>query len=138
MSVCLAVDERGEIVVPLRWVSGPERTISRIRCILTTEIGTWLDDARAGIPVLEWLASPRRARVEIEAVLRAQLQRLAEGIDVLSVRVAAVGGGRWRVDIAARIVPRDGSGATTMQITGSDAANAPAGGAWYVLLVRSA
>lgn len=46
----LAINEKGEVALPLRYTDGAECRLSRVQIALSTQLGTWISDVGLGLP----------------------------------------------------------------------------------------
>jgi len=127
---CLALDPTGtRIAVPLRYVSGAEAVLTKVRIALQSVRGFWPDNTQFGLPLLEWLANPATPLIEIEGTVRLILSRIEGVLEVVAVEAAKTGG---NVAITVRIIVDNGADEALVALVGDiDDPNSP--GAWWAL-----
>jgi len=127
---CLALDPTGtQIAVPLRYVSGAEAVLTKVRIALQSVRGFWPDDTQFGLPLTRWLANPATPLIEIEGTVRLILSRIDGVLEVVAVEPAKTGG---NIAITVRLVVADGDDGELVALVGDiEDPNSP--GAWWAL-----
>lgn len=99
---CLATGPDGDVLIPLRVVSGPASVIVAINARMRTQIGTRPDDAAFGLPLRDWFSGDGKGPPVSEVLARVETQIAAvPGV----VEIVALDGRRVgrRVELSARV-----------------------------------
>lgn len=88
---CLALDDDGDVVVPLRWLRGVEAVAQGVRQRLLLFRGEWFLNLLAGIPYYQELLGKKFDRARAQAIFRDAILA-TPGVDSLvSMSVEFVG-----------------------------------------------
>lgn len=116
-----------EVSIPLRLRTGPLRTLQRLRAILSAPVGSYPQDMRAGLPLVQWASRNGPTPVEAEAYIRDQIRRSGERVDVLQVDV--VRSAVLEITVRLSIPDPEAEGGRTLATLGMG----PRPGAWYII-----